>query len=171
MPEFIIDSGLYVDDNNLFFYILPLGTRWSDDEGKMIIVEEKVQEDEQRPGDQRTMVEMTRMANSISPIIQWTCDSPGANEDGKMPSLDLKIWLSEDEGGEQKIKFEFYRKPSSTRLLILARSAMPSRVKRATLTHSRSSQDSTKLLTRYSLAEKSRVLERLLPKDEIVWIS
>ena len=118
MPEFIIDSGLYVDDNNLFFYILPLGTRWSDEEGKMVIVEEKIQEDERRPADQRTMVEMTKMA--ISPIIQWRSGSPGANEDGKMPSLDLKIWLNEDEDGEQKIKFEFYRKPSSTRLLILA---------------------------------------------------
>ena len=134
LPEFIIDSGLYIDDNNLFFYVLPLGTRWSDEEGKMVIVEEEIQEDERRPGDQRTMVEMTKMANSISPIIQWTSDSPGANEDGKMPTLDLKIWLNEDEDGEQKIKFEFYRKPSSTRLLILARSAMPSRVKRATLT-------------------------------------
>ena len=133
MPEFIIDSGLYVDDNNLAFFILPPGTRWNDEEKKMIVVEEKVQEDEQKQGDVRTMVEMTKMANSISQIIQWTSDCPGENEDGKMPSLDLKVWLSE-EGGEQKIQFEFYRKPNSTRLLILARSAMPSRVKRAALT-------------------------------------
>ena len=83
----------------------------------------------------RTMTEMTKMANSISPIIQWTNDCPGANEDLKMPSLDLKVWLKgDDEEGEQKILFEFYRKPNSTRLLILARSAMPSRVKRAALT-------------------------------------
>ena len=27
--------------------------------------------------------------------------------------MDLKIWLNEYEDGEQKIKFEFYRKPSS----------------------------------------------------------
>ena len=133
MPEFIIDSGLYVDDNNLAFFILPPGARWNEEEKKMIIVEENVEEDEQKPGDVRTMVEMTKMANSISQIIQWTSDCPGENEDGKMPSLDLKVWLSETDG-EQKVQFEFFRKPNSTRLLILARSAMPSRVKRAALT-------------------------------------
>ena len=63
----------------------------------MIIVEENVGEDEQKPGDVRTMVEMTKMANSISRIIQWTSDCPGENEDGKMPSLDLKVWLSEED--------------------------------------------------------------------------
>ena len=65
------------------------------------------------------VVEMTKMANSISQIIQWTSDCPGGNEDGKMPSLDLKVWFSEEEG-EQKIQFEFFRKPNSTRMLILA---------------------------------------------------
>ena len=68
--------------------------------------EEKVEEDELKPGDVRTMIEMTKMANSISKIIQWTSDCPGGNEDGKMPILDLKVWLSEEEG-EQKIQFEF----------------------------------------------------------------
>ena len=133
MPKFFLDSGLYVDDNNLFFFILPLGTRWNEEQKKMIIEEEKKEEDEPKKGDMRTMTEMTKMANSISPIIQWTNDCPGANEDLKMPSLDLKVWLEEKEG-EQKISFEHYRKPNSTRLLILVRSAMPSRVKRATLT-------------------------------------
>ena len=133
MPDFFLESGLYVDDNNLFFFILPIGTRWNEEQKKMIIEEEKKQEDEPKRGDMRTMTEMTKMANSISPIIQWTSDCPGSNEDLKMPSLDLKVWLKDDEG-EQKILFEFYRKPNSTRLLILARSAMPSRVKRAALT-------------------------------------
>ena len=31
MPEFIMDSGLYVDDNNLALYILPPGTRWNEE--------------------------------------------------------------------------------------------------------------------------------------------
>jgi hypothetical protein len=36
--------------------------------------------------------------------------------------------------GKQEINFEFYRKPMAARLLMLARSAMPSRTKRASLT-------------------------------------
>ena len=133
MPEFIINSGLCVDDNNLAYIILPPAARWNEVEKRMIVVEEKVQEDEQKPGDVRIMAEITIIANSISQIIQWTSDCQGKNEDGKMSSLDLKVWLSED-GGEQKVQFEFYRKPNSTRLLILARSSMASRVKRAALT-------------------------------------
>ena len=29
MQEFMIDSGLYIDDDNLFFFVLPCGTRWN----------------------------------------------------------------------------------------------------------------------------------------------
>jgi hypothetical protein len=47
--------------------------------------------------------------------------------------LDLKISTSK-EGGNQNISFEFYRKPMAARQLMLARSAMPDRIKRASLT-------------------------------------
>ena len=133
MPEFLIDSGLYVDDFNLVYFVLPAGTRWDKEEKRMIIHEDKIEEDNQKPADIRTMVEMTKMANSIISIIQWTNDCPNANEDGKMPILNLKVWVS-GKVGEQKIHFEPYRKPMAARTLILARSAMPSRVKRASFT-------------------------------------
>ena len=79
------------------------------------------------------MDEMTKMANSIISIIKWTNDCPGANQSKKMPILNLKVWIS-GEVGEQRIKFEPYRKPMAARTLILARSAMPSRIKRASFT-------------------------------------
>ena len=137
MTEFLIDSGLYVDDFNLVYFALPAGTRWVEEERKMIIMEDKIEEDNQKPADARTMIEMTKMANSIISIIQWTNDCPSANQDEKMPILNLKVWIK-GEVGEQKIcfdsKFEPYRKPMAARTLILARSAMPSRIKRASFT-------------------------------------
>ena len=37
MLRFILDSGLYIDDNNIFFFVLPLGARWSAQENKIMI--------------------------------------------------------------------------------------------------------------------------------------
>ena len=133
MPQFMIDSGLYVDDYNMVYFVLPAGTRWDEDKKKMVVQEDRIEEDEQRPGDIRTMEEMTKMANSIIPIIKWTNDCPSANPGGKMPILNLKVWVKGDVG-EQTICFEPYRKPMAARTLILARSAMPSRIKRASFT-------------------------------------
>ena len=133
MDSFIIDSGLYIDDDNVFYFTLPLGCRWSDNRGKMIVEEDKVEEDQQIPSDVRTIREMVKMANTVCPVIQWTSDCPGEHQDGKMP-LELKIWIAKEEEMRQQIMFEFYRKPMASRALMLARSAMPSRVKRATLT-------------------------------------
>ena len=133
MPQFLIDSGLYVDDYNLIFFVLPAGTRWNEEEKKMVENEDKVEEDNLRPGDERTMEEMTKMANSIISIIKWTSDCPSKNQGEKMPILNLKVWMK-GEVGEQRICFEPYRKPMAARTLILARSAMPSRIKRASFT-------------------------------------
>ena len=48
MSEFLIDSGLYVDDYNMAYFVLPAGTRWDEEEKKMIIHEEKIEEDNQK---------------------------------------------------------------------------------------------------------------------------
>ena len=37
MDQFIINYGLYVDDDNLVYNILPPGTRWNMEEKIMII--------------------------------------------------------------------------------------------------------------------------------------
>lgn len=93
MPQFIIDSGLYVDDYNMVYFVLPAGTRWDEEKKKMVVHEDRIEEDKKRPGDIRTMEEMTKMANSIIPIIKWTNDCPSANPGGKMPILNLKVWV------------------------------------------------------------------------------
>ena len=75
----------------------------------MVIHEDKIEEDRERRGDVRTMEDMTKMANSIISIIKWTNDCPGSNQDGKMPILNLKVWMRE-KVGKQQICFESHRK-------------------------------------------------------------
>ena len=75
---------------------------------------------------------LSEIANTINSNIQVTVDSPELNPDGKMPVLDLKIWISEYEGIPQ-ISHTFYRKPVSSPYTILKRSAVSESVKRSTI--------------------------------------
>ena len=55
-------------------------------------------------------------------------DYPSKNKDGKLPILDLKVWVEEN-----TILYEFYRKDMANRILMMSRSAMPSKIKRNVL--------------------------------------
>ena len=55
----------------------------------------------------------------------------------KLPILDLKVWIEKKEMNgtkKEKVMHKLYRKPMSNPLLIMARSAMPEKVKRTALT-------------------------------------
>ena len=119
----------------------------------MVIQDEQVIEDLEVLADVRTMREMRKMANSICPIIQMAEDCPGLNSDGKLPILDLKVWV--DSKGE--ILYEFYRKEMARRSLMLARSAMPAKVKRASLT-----QEALRILRNTSPGVPTKRLEEML---------
>ena len=77
------------------------------------------EEDSSVLGDIRTMRDMRIIANTICPIIQMTEDCPGLNQDGKLPILDLKVWVD----SKVEIVYELYRKEMARRSLMLARSA------------------------------------------------
>ena len=105
----------------------------------MEVDQEQVEEDLGEQEDVRTMREISRMADSICPELKTTFDCPGLHgEDGKVPLLDLRVWVErvekEEERKEWEVVWEHYRKPCAARTLMLARSAMPDRTKRATLT-------------------------------------
>ena len=57
-------------------------------------------------------------------------DYPSKNCDGKLPILDLKVWIGEN----QLIMYQFYRKDMASRLLMMSRSAMPHKMKINVLT-------------------------------------
>ena len=65
-------DSLYVDDYNFVFHILPPGMRWKDDEKRMEIEQDLIEQDMTMADDVRSMKEIIKMANSICPILQFT---------------------------------------------------------------------------------------------------
>ena len=75
---------------------------------------------------------MRDIANNINKNIQVTCDIPESNVDGRMPVLDLKVWIQHINGILQ-IVHTFYKKPIASPYTILKKSAIPEGTKKATL--------------------------------------
>ena len=80
-------------------------------------------------GDKRTMDELKKVANTIYQSVQFTSDCPSNHPAGRMPVLDLQMYVS-DEGA---IKFKFYQKPMACMLVIPQRSAHSGRMKLAAM--------------------------------------
>ena len=114
----------YVDDGNQGLAALPPGTRWSEEEMRMLVIEDLIELDKVQPPDQRSLREII-----INPMIQLTGDTPSDNLSKKMPVLDLACWVGE----EGTVWWEHYRKPMANFLLMLESSAMPNKIKRTTM--------------------------------------
>ena len=109
----------------------------------MLVDPNLVEGDLEEKEDVRTMREISKMADSICPVLKTTFDCPGLQANGKMPLLNLQVWVKRvekqtGEGGKGKteweVMWEYFRKPCSTRTLMLARLAMSDRTKRSALT-------------------------------------
>ena len=129
----------YIDDQNMAGKPLQPGSRWiegpwADGFGKMMVIEDKKEQDSQIPASVRSMTELKKMANSIHPMIQLDEDHQHNHHDRKLPILDLKVWVSEDGSGNQRLRWQYYRKPMANWLLLPAESAMSMATKRTTLT-------------------------------------
>ena len=59
---------------------------------------------------------------------QLTADAPSKNSSGWMPILDIQVKIKAD-----KIVYKFFKKKVSTPFVILANSALPTKIKRASL--------------------------------------
>ena len=95
----------------------------------MEIVEDQVENDQEKEIDEITMNVFGAIANSIEPNIEVEVDYPSKYEDKMMPILDMKMAIN----NENEVEYMFYRKPQSNKFTMLARSALSSRVKRATM--------------------------------------
>ena len=71
---------------------------------------------------------MGEITNTIDPNIKVTIDSPSCNSNGKVPILDIEVWVENN-----RINHSFYRKPIASQFLIMKRSAMSANTKRNTL--------------------------------------
>ena len=68
------------------------------------------------------------MRNTITPMIQMQEDVPSNHSSGKLPILDLDVWVSQG-----KINHRFYKKPMSSRMVFQARSAFSTQKKMSIL--------------------------------------
>ena len=86
----------FVDDDKVIVRELPAGNELNLETMKIDINKDKVKEDENIPGDRRTMQIISKLANSIDPRIQTTFEVPShfPEQGSKMPYLDTKIWMS-----------------------------------------------------------------------------
>ena len=108
--------------------VIPPGFRLEKD--SLVFNEKHVPEDAKLKDDKRTMEIITELANNISENIEVTYDIPSNYEDGKIPILDVKAGINE----ENKIEFTFYRKPVTNPLVTLKSSALPMNQKMTILT-------------------------------------
>ena len=63
--------------------------------------------------DLRTMNILKDISNQLDPNIQMTIDVPSVHSNGRLPVLDLEVFLIEN-----KIEFSFYKKPMSSPFVI-----------------------------------------------------
>ena len=60
------------------------------------------------------------LANPLEGDIVMTYDTPSQNLGGKMPVLDLKVWMDCD----YRVKFQFYQKSMTSRMTVMRESAL-----------------------------------------------
>ena len=108
------------------------GWRFDPKRCKLVYDKQREVEDRNISDTIRTAKILAEVANSIYPNIQITTDYPKNNSDGRMPILDLKIWVSRDKS-IPTISHTFYKKPVASPFVILKRSAVAEGVKKDTI--------------------------------------
>ena len=69
----------YVDDGNMYAERVEKGWRWEERTGRMRYCEEWAEEEEEMEDDEKTMIEVKRIGESISRAIKLTIDTPSRN--------------------------------------------------------------------------------------------
>ena len=121
----------FKDDIEIVIESLEKGSKLTDD-GRIIVDETKKENDEERSDNKVTMDIVQQIANSVNPMIKLTVETPCNFKDGKMPVLDIKVRINENE--MNRIDFEQYEKPTKNPRVILASSALSFKKKRTILT-------------------------------------
>lgn len=130
----------YVDDINVVMNASAAGIRFQ--EGRFTQDENFAQIEQNLKPDNRCMQLFQSIGNSIHPSIRLEVDCPSRHVDGKIPILDLKLWIERrrrvgDDGQDRDMQFvlhEFYYKDVASSSVINARSALPWSWKRTILT-------------------------------------
>ena len=78
----------------------------------MLIIKKKlIEQDKTEHMDRRTIHEVAKVDSFIHPSIQATYDCPSKHPEGRMPLLDLEVWVDDD----KEVVFSFFEKPITIR--------------------------------------------------------
>ena len=105
----------YIDDQNIVVEELEPGSRYNREEEKIEIIEELIERDMEEPGDKRTFEIVRQVGDSLEEMIKLTADYPSNHVTGRVPILDMEVWISRDEEGVSKIRRSFYEKKMKNR--------------------------------------------------------
>ena len=121
---------IYVDDVRQASTALKMGTRYDTEEKKMKVTEEARIEDEKLRDEGETLdARMARILtpamNSINPDLLFTVELREDFVDGKLPTLDCRIWYNED----WTLNHTYFEKEMKSQLMIPEKSAMSDKQK------------------------------------------
>ena len=162
----------YVDDTEVVTENVAPGTRW--DGEKLVISPEEATKDIEtdRKRDSITMEAWKCMASSIIPGLDFTVDFCSKNDNGTVAMLDFQMWkVTMDDPNSpgktmESLKYTFFEKEMSNPKVMDAASALPHKVKIATLT-----QEGVRRLCNTSRSlnneHKCKILSRYLRKLQI----
>ena len=94
-----------------------------------MVVEMEGEEEFNGPTDRHVMERIREIADTIHPRTKTTCDYGSNYDDGRLPMLDIKIWIGNSTNGQRKILYEHYMKDVSSRHVINYLSAHPEEMK------------------------------------------
>ena len=122
-------NNRYMDDIRAFLKALRMGWRWMD--GRLCYTESWLEEDKKEglSASRRSANILVGMMNEVFPFLSFTVELGEDFLDGKLPSLDCKVWVKDG----WKILFEFFEKTMASNLMVEAGSALSKEVKQSTL--------------------------------------
>ena len=115
----------YVDDSNQIAVVPEKGAKY-DQERKKVIIDEQLRELPET-GDERLARVLLDIANDVIPCIKMEADWPSRNRDGRLPILDMKVWMDK----EGTVMYSHYEKPMSNKSVLHSKSAHPANCKRS----------------------------------------
>ena len=162
----------YVDDVEVVAENVPVGTRWNG--VNLETTPETVAEDLEtgKPRDQITMEAWGSMASSIIPGVDFTVEFASKSPNATVAMLDFQLWKEKIPNPEnpgttmETLRYKFYEKPMTNPKVLDSSSAMPHKVKVATLT-----QEGVRRLCNTSreldTSQKCQILSQFMRKLQI----
>ena len=115
----------YVDDQVIVMRAIGRGWKYEKDK---LIYDKSLELNDMRTDTERTSQIVAQIANSIDSNIQCTIETCEMNSDGRLPVLDMKLWIENN-----RIVHSFYKKKVSSPFTILKRSAISENIKKSTI--------------------------------------